>query len=75
MHIKYLLQSISSVGVQVGFKSTHRLPVKEFILFNKSLELLLDACQFVLSELVVIELHLGVHQMLEVSLLLREEEE
>lgn len=61
MHIEHFLESVGGVGVQVGFECAHRLAVQELVLLDEGLELLLDACQLVLSKFVVVQLHFRVH--------------
>lgn len=58
MNVEDFLETVGGVSMEVGFEGTEGFVVEELVFFNEGLELLLDACQFVLCELVMIQLDL-----------------
>ncbi len=71
MNIEHLFQSISRVGVQIGLEGASGLTVQVVVLLDQRLELLLHMHQLIVRKLVVVELHLGVDEVLQVPLFLR----
>ena len=64
MDVKDFLEAVGGVSMEVGFEGAEGFIMEELVFFDKGLELLLDACQFVLCEFVVIELDLCMDEML-----------
>ena len=64
--VEHIFEIVSGVGVQVGLEGTGGLAVQITILFDKKLKLFLDIFKFALIELILVEIHLGLQQMLQV---------
>lgn len=67
MHIEHLLDAVGGVSMQVRLECADCFPVEVVVLADEQLEILLHLLQLALLKFVLVELHFGMQQMLQVS--------